>query len=66
MHEQIANHLRTGSLDKDAVISPIMSNDGQVRQYILTDLIHNPNANEKLAGLQPGSKITNTTVDRSK
>lgn len=34
IQEQILFHLRTGTLPKDSIINPIVSNDGQVRQYI--------------------------------
>ena len=66
VQEQIFNHLKTGSLTKDSIITPIMSNDGQIRQYILNDPIMDPDFNEQEVSLVPGSKITNTTVDRSK
>ena len=33
---------------------------------MLNDFIHNPSSSERLASLQPGSKIINTTVDKSK
>ena len=66
IQEQIANHIRNGTLEKDSIITPVMSSDGQIRQYILNDLIHNPNGYERLVGLLPGSRITNTTVDKSK
>lgn len=66
VQEQIFNHLKTGTLAKDSIITPIMSNDGQVRQYILNDPIANPEFSEQEVGLMPGNKITNTTVDKSK
>lgn len=66
VQDQILNHLKTGNLAKDAIITPIMSNDGQVRQYILNDPISNPEELEAVVPLMPGHKITNTTVDKSK
>lgn len=66
VQDQILNHLKTGSLPKDAIITPIMSNDGQIRQYILNDPIVNPDFIEEEVALLPGDKITNTTVDKSK
>jgi protein phosphatase 2C family protein 2/3 len=50
----------------DSIITPIMSNDGHVRQYILNDPIANPDEIEQQVPLFPGDKITNTTVDKSK
>lgn len=66
VQDQIFNHLKTGILSKDSIITPIMSNDGQIRQYILNDPISNPDSNEQEVSLMPGNKITNTTVDKSK
>lgn len=66
VQDQILNHLKTGNLTKDAIITPIMSNDGQIRQYILNDPISNPEEAEEEIPLIPGHKITNTTVDKSK
>lgn len=66
VQEQILNHISTGKLPQDAVITPIISNDGQIRQYILNDPIANPDENENEVPLMPGHKILNTTVDKSK
>lgn len=66
VQEQILNHISSGSLCKDSIITPIISNDGQIRQYILNDPIKNPEEIDTEVPLMPGHKITNTTVDRSK
>jgi serine/threonine protein phosphatase PrpC len=66
IQKQILEHLKTGSLPQNSIITPILSNDGQVRQYILNDPIANPDEIEVNIPLLPGERITNTTVDRSK
>jgi len=60
------NHLKTGILPDNPIITPIMSNDGTVRQYILNDPIINPDEIDPNIDLLPSHKITNTTVDKSK
>lgn len=60
------NHLKTGILSDNPIITPIMSNDGTVRQYILNDPIINPDEIDPNIDLLPSHKITNTTVDKSK
>lgn len=66
VQEQILGHINTGKVIQDAIITPIVSNDGHIRQYIINDPISDPEEIETELALQPGSKITNTTVDRSK
>ena len=66
VQKQIMGHLKTGALPENPIITPIMSNDGQVRQYILNDPITNPDEAEPEIALLPSHKITNTTVDTSK
>ena len=66
VQHQIMNHLKTGNLPENPIITPIMSNDGQIRQYILNDPISNPEDAEPEIALLPSDKITNTTVDKSK
>lgn len=66
VQDQIINHLKTGTLPKEPIITPIMSNDGQIRQYILNDPITNPDEIDSEISLLPADQITNTTVDKSK
>jgi serine/threonine protein phosphatase PrpC len=66
VQQQILTHLQTGSLPQDSIITPIMSNDGHIRQYIINDPIADPDEIDSEAGIISGDKITNTTVDRSK
>lgn len=66
VHHQIMNHLKTGTLIENPIITPIMANDGTVRQYIINDPISNPEEVEPEIALLPSHKIANTTVDKSK
>ena len=66
VQQQIMGHLKTGALPESPIITPIMGNDGQVRQYILNDPITNPDEAEPEIALLSSHKITNTTVDKSK
>lgn len=66
VQQQIMGHLKSGKLPENPIITPILSNDGQVRQYILNDPIANPDEEEPDIALLPSHKITNTTVDKSK
>lgn len=66
IQKQIMNHLKTGALSEHPIITPIISNDGQVRQYILNDPITNPDEAEPEIALLPSHKIKNTTVEASK
>jgi serine/threonine protein phosphatase PrpC len=66
VQQQILAHLQTGNLPQDSIITPIMSNDGHIRQYILNDPIADPDEIDHEIGIISGDKIKNTTVDRSK
>jgi hypothetical protein len=66
VQEQIMNHINSGKLVQESIITPIISNDGTIRQYIINDPISNPEEIEAEIPLLSGNRITNTTVDKSK
>lgn len=66
VQQQILTHLHSGRLPQDAIITPIVSNDGQIRQYILNDPIVNPDDIEPEIEILSADQIHNTTVDKSK
>lgn len=66
VQSQIMNHLKSGELPDAPIVTPIISNEGQIRQYIINDPILNPEDMENEPPLAPSDQITNTTVDKSK
>jgi hypothetical protein len=66
VQSQIMGHLNKGELPESPIVTPIMGNDGHIRQYIINDPILNPEDMGNEPPLEPSCQITNTTVDKSK